>query len=65
MSQKGKVVKITYSEENSSETDLWMYRVMEKIILDQLDIHPIIKAELLRTNQSRIKKIISGGDYNE
>jgi hypothetical protein len=62
MSQKGKVVKITYSEENSRETDLWMYRVMEKIILDPLDIHPGIKAELLRTNQSRINKIISGGD---
>ncbi|MGD6870609.1 hypothetical protein ACQCU1_00290 [Sutcliffiella horikoshii] len=62
MGQKGKVVKITYSEENSSETDLWMYRVMERIILDQLDIHPTIKAELLRTNQSRINKIISRGD---
>lgn len=61
MSEKGKVVKITYSEENSRETDLWMYRIIERIILEHLDMHPVIKAELLRTNQSRISKIVSGG----
>ncbi|TFB13589.1 hypothetical protein E3U55_15835 [Filobacillus milosensis] len=62
MTQKGKVVRVTYSEENSQQTDLWMYRMMEKIILEQLNIDATIKADLLRTNQSRIKRLISGGD---
>jgi hypothetical protein len=62
MSDKGRVIKVTYSEENSEETDLWMYRIIERIILEQLNIHPSIKAELLRTNQTRINKIVSGGE---
>jgi hypothetical protein len=65
MSEKGKVVRVTYSEENSRETDLWMYRIIERIVLQQLNIHPAIKAELLRGNQNRISKIISGGSLDE
>ncbi|MCM3768143.1 hypothetical protein [Neobacillus niacini] len=61
MSETGKVVKITFSEENSRETDLWMYRILERIVLEQLPMHPAVKAELLRTNQSRISKIVSEG----
>ncbi len=62
MSEKGKVVRVTYSEENNSDTNLWMYRIVERIILEQLDMHPLIKAELLRTNQARISRIVSGGN---
>ncbi|WP_421379647.1 hypothetical protein ACOJQI_15950 [Bacillus salacetis] len=61
MNEKGKVVRVTFSEEQNRETDLWIYRLTERIILQQLNIHPAIKAELLRGNQNRINKILSGG----
>ncbi|WP_017756791.1 hypothetical protein [Calidifontibacillus oryziterrae] len=56
--KKGRVVHVSFADENSPETEIWMFRIMERIILDQLNIHPIVKSELLFANQKRITKLI-------
>lgn len=53
----GHVVRVSFTEENSPETEIWMFRIIERIILDQLDIHPIVLGELLFTNQKQISKL--------
>lgn len=53
----GKVVQVTYSEERSIDSEIWLYRIIERIVIDSLEIDPIIKGGLLRSNQKYLNKI--------
>lgn len=52
-------VTVSFSEENSPDTAIWLFRIMERIVLDQLNIDPVLKGELLFSNQEQITKFIN------
>jgi hypothetical protein len=59
MKLKSRHVTVTFSEENSPDTAIWLFRIMERIVLDQLNIDPVLKGELLFSNQQQITKLIN------
>lgn len=51
-------VTVSISEGNSPDTEIWLFRIMERIVIDQLNINPIIKGELLYSNQQQIMSFL-------
>jgi hypothetical protein len=56
---KNRSVSVSFSEEQSPDTAVWLFRIMERIVLDQLNIDPVLKGKLLFSNQEQITKFIS------
>lgn len=56
---KNRSVTVSFSEEQSPDTAVWLFRIMERIVLDQLNIDPVLKGNLLFSNQEQISKFIS------
>ncbi|MGG4548361.1 hypothetical protein ABER02_11265 [Rossellomorea marisflavi] len=62
MSLKNRSVKVSFSEEGSPEAGIWLFRIMERIVLDQLNIDPVLKGKMLYSNQEQITKFINEFD---
>jgi len=53
-----KVVKVVFSEEENHKTsEMWLYLMTQRIVLDQLNLNAKLKAALLRRNQTNIEKL--------
>lgn len=65
MNLKSRHVTVSFSEENSADTAIWLFRIMERIVLDQLNINPVLKGELLFSNQQQITKFINEFDKGD
>jgi len=48
MSQKP-LVKVVFSEDSLKESNYFFERLLEKVILDQLDLHLQVKGDILRS----------------
>lgn len=48
MSQKP-IVKVIFNEDATSESNFFFKRLIEKVILDQLELHPQVKGDFLRS----------------
>ncbi|WP_214482840.1 hypothetical protein [Bacillus sp. SM2101] len=62
---KTRSVIVSLSEEHSPDTGIWLFRIMEQIVLDQLNIDPILKSKLLYSNQEQIKNFINEFDKGD
>lgn len=50
------VVKVTFNEASQEESVYFLKRLIEKIILDELELTPQMKGELLLHNKDLLKK---------
>lgn len=48
MSQKP-IVKVIFNEDAPNESNYFFKRLIEKVILDQLELHPQVKGDFLRS----------------
>jgi len=62
MDLKNRNVTVSFSDEHSPDTAIWLFRIMERIVLDQLNIDPVLKGQLLYSSQEQITKFISEFD---
>ncbi|MDF0728966.1 hypothetical protein PY093_20340 [Cytobacillus sp. S13-E01] len=62
---KNRSVTVSFSDEQSPDTAIWLFRIMERIVLDQLNIDPVLKGNLLFSNQEQITKFINDFDKGD
>lgn len=62
---KKRRVTVSFSEEHSPDTAIWLFRIMERIVLEQLNIDPVLKGNLLYSNQEQIRKFINDFDKGD
>ncbi|WP_458411465.1 hypothetical protein ACNQFZ_11380 [Schinkia sp. CFF1] len=60
-----KKIKITFSDEKSNESQIWLSRIIERIVIDQLEIDPKLKAELLMQSGKNTMSLIKRRAKND
>ncbi|MBM7571569.1 hypothetical protein [Aquibacillus albus] len=58
MKRKLKIAKVNISDDKKLETTMWLYRLIEKIIIDKITTDPYIQGLLLSNSMKEFDEII-------
>lgn len=58
---KSRISKITYSQDLSVESAVWVQKLVTKLLINELDIDCSVKAKLLHSADQRFRYKYKGG----